>query len=74
MPSGAVCALSAYVFDCESVQVKVNAPFFWKAGDVDGITLSLPTCMICTWCYEQMFNEDSAAYANNNTARKYDYR
>ena len=25
-------------------------------------------------CYEQMFNEDSAAYANNNTARKYDYR
>ena len=71
VPCGAACGLSVNAFGSESIQVRVDPPSFWKAGDADGITLTLPPYTVCTWCYEQMYNDDVAA--KGNTARKYDY-
>ena len=71
VPCGAACGLSVNAFGSESVQVRVDPPSFWKAEDADGIMLTLPPYTVCTWCYEQMYNDDVAA--KGNTSRKYDY-
>ena len=71
LPCGAACGLSVNAFGKDPITVRVDPPDFWKQNDADAIKLTLGPSTVCTWCYEQMYNDD--VEAKGNTKRKYDY-
>lgn len=70
-PCGAACGFSVNAFGNESITVRVDPPSFWKKNDADPVRLTLPPATACTWCYEQMYNED--VEARGDTRQKFDY-
>ena len=72
LPCAAACGLSINAFGKDPITVRVDTPDFWKRSDADPINLTLGPSTVCTWCYEQMYNDD--AEAKGNTNRKYDYQ
>lgn len=70
-PCSVACGLSVNAFGKDTVKVRVDIPSFWKEGSADPVTLSLPPYTVCTWCYEQMYNE--AAEYKGDLNLKYDY-
>ncbi len=70
-PCSVACGLSVNAFGNDTVKVKVDIPDFWKKGSAEPVILSLPPHTVCTWCYEQMYNEDAEYKGDLNL--KYDY-
>ena len=71
LPCGAACGLSVNAFGKDTITVRVDPPSFWKQSDADPINLTLGPSTVCTWCYEQMYNEE--VEAKGNTKQKYNY-
>ena len=70
-PCAVACGLSVNAFGKEPIEVRVDTPDFWKKTDADPIKIELPPYTVCTWCYEQMYNDE--VEARGNTKQKYDY-
>ncbi len=70
-PCAAACGLSVNAFGRDSIQVRVDPPSFWKTGSAEPLKLTLPPYTACTWCYEQMYNEDVEVHDSTN--QKFDY-
>lgn len=71
LPCGAACGLSVNAFGKDTITVRVDTPDFWKQSDADPINLTLGPSTVCTWCYEQMYNDE--VERNDNTGQKYNY-
>ena len=70
-PCAIACGLSVNAFGKDTVKVRVDPPDFWKKNDADPVKFDLPPYTVCTWCYEQMYNDD--VETNNSVGQKYDY-
>ena len=70
-PCAVACGLSVNAFGKDPIKVRVDTPDFWKKTDADPIKIDLPPYTVCTWCYEQMYNEDVEIHGNSK--QKYDY-
>ncbi len=70
-PFGVACGFSVNAFGKDSINVKVDPPSFWKANAADAIQLTLPPSTACTWCYEEMYNDDVETHGE--TRQKYNY-
>jgi exodeoxyribonuclease V alpha subunit len=70
-PCAVACGLSVNAFGKEPIKVRVDTPDFWKKTDADPIKIELPPYTVCTWCYEQMYNDE--VEARGNTKQKYNY-
>lgn len=70
-PCAVACGLSVNAFGKDPIKVRVDTPDFWKKTDADPIKIELPPYTACTWCYEQMYNDEVEAHGN--TRQKYDY-
>ena len=71
LPCGAACGLSVNAFGKDSITIRVDPPSFWKQNDADAVNLTLGPSTVCTWCYEQMYNDD--VESKGNTKQKYNY-
>ena len=71
LPSGAACGLSVNAFGRDPITVRVDPPSFWKVNDADAVNLTLGPSTVCTWCYEQMYNDE--VEVKGNTRQKYNY-
>ena len=71
LPCGAACGLSVNAFGKDSITVSVDPPSFWKKNSADAANLTLGPSTVCTWCYEQMYNDE--VEAKGNTKQKYNY-
>ena len=70
-PCAVACGLSVNAFGKDTIRVRVDPPDFWKKSDAEAIKLDLPPHTVCTWCYEQMYNEDVEIHGG--FGQKYDY-
>ena len=70
-PCAVACGLSVNAFGKDPIKVRIDTPDFWKKNSADPIKIELAPYTVCTWCYEQMYNDDVEMRGNSN--RKYDY-
>lgn len=71
LSSGAACGLSVNAFGKDTITVRVDPPDFWKPNSADPVMLTLGPSTVCTWCYEQMYNDEVETKAS--TGQKYNY-
>ena len=71
LPNGAACGLSVNAFGKDTITVRVDPPDFWKQNSADPVMLTLGPSTVCTWCYEQMYNDEVETKAS--TGQKYNY-
>ena len=71
LPCGAASGLSVNAFGKDTITVRVDTPDFWKANSADPAMLTLGPSTVCTWCYEQMYNDEVETKAS--TGQKYNY-
>lgn len=71
LPCGAACGLSVNAFGKDTITVRVDTPDFWKPNSADPAMLTLGPSTVCTWCYEQMYNDE--VETKSSTGQKYNY-
>ena len=71
LPCAAACGFSVNAFGKDSITVRVDPPDFWKQTDADPVNITLGPSTVCTWCYEQMYNDN--VETKGNIKQKYDY-
>ena len=70
-PCAAACGLSVNAFGQETIKTFVDPPSFWNVGEAEGVMLTLPPYTACTWCYEEMYNDEVKIRGNGK--QRYDY-
>ena len=70
-PCAVACGFSVNAFGKDPIKVRIDPPSFWKKNDADPVKIELPPYTVCTWCYEQMYNEDVETHGISK--QKYDY-
>ena len=71
LPRPVACALSVNAFGNELIRAKIDIPSFWGKNSASPAIIDLPPYTCCTWCYEEMYNED--VENKQDSRRKYDY-
>ena len=71
LPRSVACALSVNAFGSELIRAKIDIPSFWGKNAASPAIIDLPPYTCCTWCYEEMYNED--VENKQDLRRKYDY-
>ena len=74
LPCGAACGLSVNAFGKDTITVRIDTPDFWKQNAADPVNLTLGPSTVCTWCYEQMYNDEVETKANAGQKYNYDKR